>query len=311
MAAIAYVSDDKMLDYHRVNGNQEIVFWRLSTKKFSSFQKGDLLFFLSKGSENKRRGEKGIVGYGCFTGEKQMSVSNLWKRYQGKTGYVRKEDLENEILRTSKNDTPPETISCLFLNNVIFFQGPIYLTELGINLPKNLESYTYLDTHEGHVTLELLQKVKEIGIDYWSAALNSKTIDEEAFNNEILKYQIAAIYEGMEINTIQPSLTFQKHVFNMYKEENPHWINNDMNSFIIFGENRKLFYIYHSTMKENKRNFITLLGQLVYIKNSLRQTLGDEIPVTIITDVEFMDTQREVLNDNKIEYIELLSNKNQ
>ena len=309
MAAIAYVSDDKMLDYHRVNGNQEIVFWRLSTKKFSSFQKGDLLFFLSKGSDNRRKGEKGIVGYGCFTGEKKMSVNSLWKKYQGKTGYVRKEDLVNEILKTSKNDKLPETISCLFLNSVIFFQGPIYLTELGINLPKNLESYTYLDTHEGHVTLELLQKVKEIGIDYWSAALNSKTIDEEAFNNEILRYQIAAIYESMEITTIQPSLTFQKHVFNLYKEEKPVWINNDMNSFAVFGENRKLFYIYHSTMKENRKNFIPLLGQLIYIKNSLRQTLGEDMDVTIITDTVFGDTQKEVLNDNKIEFIELTTKR--
>ena len=53
MAAIAYVSDDKMLDFHRINGSQEIVFWRLSTKKFSSFQPGDLLFFLSKSYEHK------------------------------------------------------------------------------------------------------------------------------------------------------------------------------------------------------------------------------------------------------------------
>ena len=97
MASIAYVSDEKMLEYHRVNGSHEIVFWRLSTKKFSSFQQGDLLFFLSNTGTSK---EKGIVGYGCFVGEKQMSVDNLWKKHGTACGYNNKEELINAIIKT-------------------------------------------------------------------------------------------------------------------------------------------------------------------------------------------------------------------
>ena len=71
MASIAYVSDQNMLDFHRINGSQEIVFWRLSTKKFSSFMPGDLLFFLSKAPETIKNNEKGIVGYGCYVDNRE------------------------------------------------------------------------------------------------------------------------------------------------------------------------------------------------------------------------------------------------
>ena len=100
----------------------------------------------------------------------------------------------------------------------------MYLADLGINIPKNLESFTYLDAHEGHVTLELLQKVKEIGLDYWSAAMSGKIVDLDSFNREVLKYQIATVYESMNVTTIQKSLVFRKHCFNMYKNENPVWV---------------------------------------------------------------------------------------
>ncbi|MBR2599853.1 MAG: hypothetical protein IKD84_02960 [Erysipelotrichaceae bacterium] len=305
MAAIAYVSDDKMLDFHRINGSQEIVFWRLSTKKFSSFQPGDLLFFLSKGMDNTRHREKGIVGYGCFVGEKQMSVRNLWHKYNHATGYKNKEDLVTAIMKTTKNNEMPEKISCLFLKDVIFFQGPIYLSELGIKLPSNLESFTYLDAHEGHVTLELLQKVKQVGIDSWSAALNNREIDMIAFDNEILKYQIATIYEGMDISAPHRSETFQKHCFNRYKDEDPQWVNNEHNSFVTFGEQKKLYYIYTSTNRDNKENFIKMLGQLVYIRNCLNSTINEQFEINILTNVELMDIQRETLLDCKFNLIRI------
>ena len=300
MAAIAYVSDEKMLDYHRVNGCQEIVFWRTSTKKFSSFQPGDLLFFLSKGSE--RRKEKGVVGYGCFQGEKQMSVDNLWKKYGNMTGYNTKEELKLAI--ETKTNRIPEKISCLFLNDVIFFMGPIYLSELGIKLPSKLESFTYLDTHEGHVTLELLQKVKEVGIDYWSATLNSQEIDMDKFNNELLRYQIASIYESMNIGLNNKNLTFNKHCFNSFKDIKPQWINNNKNSFVTFDKNKiKLYYIFHSSQKELKDNYIQTLGELVFIKNSLTHTVNEDVDIIVLSNVEFTDIQREALLDNRLEYI--------
>ena len=299
MTAIAYVSDENMLEYHRLNGSQEIVFWRTSTKKFSSFQVGDLLFFLTKTSG--RRKEKGVVGYGCFTGEKQMSLDALWKKYNDKTGYRSKAELKQAI--ETKTEKVPEKISCLFLNNVIFFMGPIYLSELGINLPSNLESFTYLDTHEGHVTLELLQKVKEIGLDYWSASLNHRETDEERFNNEIMHYQIATIYESIELSNQGISTALKKRCISRFAGKNTQWVNRDQNSFILF-ENGKieLYYIFTSTQKELKKKYVQMLGEMVFIKNSLLHIIGEDIRTVILTDTIFSDVQREALSDNRIEY---------
>lgn len=302
MASIAYVTDRNMLDFHRVNGSQEIVFWRLSMKKFSSFQPGDLLFFLSKGAETVKNNEKGIVGYGCYVGDREMTIDNLWKKYGNKTGYTSKENLVSAIEKTNKASTLPEKISCLFLKDVIFFRGPLYLADLGISLPKNLESFTYLDAHEGHVTLELLQKVKEIGLDYWSAALNGKIVDIESFNREVLRYQVATIYESMNITAVHKNQTFRKHCFNLYRDKNPAWVNSDQNSFMTFDDGFKLYYIYNSTQRDNKENFIKLLGQIIYIKNCLKQTIEEEISVVVLSGTEFSDLQKETLTDSKITF---------
>lgn len=49
MGSIAYVADEEMIEYHRLCGNKEINFWRLSSQKnFTNFHSGDLLFFYTK-----------------------------------------------------------------------------------------------------------------------------------------------------------------------------------------------------------------------------------------------------------------------
>ena len=90
MAAIAYVTDEKMIEYHRFKGNDTIVFWRLSEKNFSDFKTGDLLFFLAKDNETKQTKEKGLIGYGCYKNSQSMSIDNLFKKYGDLTGYQSK-----------------------------------------------------------------------------------------------------------------------------------------------------------------------------------------------------------------------------
>ena len=65
MASIAYVTDRNMIEYHRINGNRTINFWKPSSqKKMNDFKVGDYLFFLAKGTEKGITREKGIIGYG-------------------------------------------------------------------------------------------------------------------------------------------------------------------------------------------------------------------------------------------------------
>ena len=82
MSAIAYITDSKLLEMHRLNQNKEMNFWRLNTTyKFTNFNCGDLLFFLSKDKEHMRHKEKGIVGYGRCVAFNSCSINTMWKRY--------------------------------------------------------------------------------------------------------------------------------------------------------------------------------------------------------------------------------------
>lgn len=181
MSSIAYVTDKHMIEFHRVMGNNQLVFWRLSsTIRFSDFHNGDLLFFLAKGTErNKANREKGIIGYGRFTKGEVLTPRLAWRRYKTMNGYNSEEEFFEVLIKASKNKQLPEQISCLHLSNVVFFQAPIYLSELGMEISNNVESYVYLDKEED-TTLQILEKAKEVGIDVWSLTLSDES-QEEAF----------------------------------------------------------------------------------------------------------------------------------
>ena len=130
--------------------------------------------------------------------------------------------------------------------------------------------------------------------------MSGKIVDLDSFNREVLKYQIATVYESMNITTIQKSQVFQKHCFSLYKNENPVWVNREQNSFIIYGEPNILYYVYNSSMRDSKENFIKLLGQVIYIKNCLKQTVEDKVSLMVLSSIEFSDLQKETLTDNQI-----------
>lgn len=180
MSSIAYVTERKMIEYHRVNGNRSLNFWRPSaTIRFSDFHKGDLLFFLAKGTEKGRgsKREKGIVGYGKYVDGEIMTPSLAWKRYQTKNGYSTKEEFFDVIMKASKDKQLPENISCLHLQDVVFFQAPIYLSEIGIQISNNIESYMYLDKDDDTATIQILEKAKKVGIDLWSLSFDDHEDD--------------------------------------------------------------------------------------------------------------------------------------
>lgn len=146
MSSIAYITDKQMIEYHRLNGNRNINFWRPTTlKSFMQFSEGDYLFFLAKGTEKGQLREKGIVGYGRLTKEKNLDFKTMWRTYKQKNGYDNKEELYEAIMKITKHHEMPEYLNCLELSNVMFFQTPIYLSELNIQLSKQVESYIYLD----------------------------------------------------------------------------------------------------------------------------------------------------------------------
>ena len=124
MSSIAYVTDESMLEYHRLCRNRAILFWRLSSKrKFTDFRKGDLLFFFARPRTGRK---KGLIGYAHFDSIVRLSLKQMWSQYGQFTGYDEESLLREAIEKASKGGTIPRQISCLYLTDVVFFLSPIY-----------------------------------------------------------------------------------------------------------------------------------------------------------------------------------------
>lgn len=205
MSSIAYITDRNMIEFHRLNGNSTISFWRPSAgKRFTDFNHGDLLFFLAKGTELKHTGEKGIIGYGRFQHSVQYSFRQMWNHYERLNGYDTPEDFKEAILRVSKSKTLPSSLSSLILNDIVFFQAPVYLSEFGMKISNNLESFIYLDKDNPQMTVNILLKANEIGVDAWSSAVSSYAPSSSVFDDDLARHIIQ--YRAANL----PSLSTEK-----------------------------------------------------------------------------------------------------
>lgn len=182
MASIAYISDPNLLEYHRLNQDHEMNFWRLSLNmNFSDFKDGDLLFFLSKDKEYQRHKEKGIMGYGRCTNFHSSSITTMWKRYGSKNGYATLKNFKEAIMKVTKDHSLPKKISSIYLEDVVFFSSPIYLSECGKKISKATESYIYI---ESATTIKILEKAKDV-LDVWSGSEDIATLEKEAIRHSL------------------------------------------------------------------------------------------------------------------------------
>lgn len=175
MSSIAYITDQHMIEYHRLNGNRKINFWKPSnTKKISDFNKGDYLFFLAKGTEKGKRREKGILGYGKLNHIYTLTLTQMWSKFGTLNGYPCIEALEEAITKITKTHEIPEYLSCFLLEDVTFFQAPVYLSEIGMEISNKIESYIYIDKADVSNTSKILQLANEVGIDMWSTLFHEQ-----------------------------------------------------------------------------------------------------------------------------------------
>lgn len=187
MSSIAYVADEKMIEYHRLFGSRNINFWRLSSqKRFKDFKKGDLLFFYTRSEHSKK---KGFVGYAHYDSTERMSLKRMWKKYEQKNGYDNFEQLKDAIQTAARDNQIPEEMNCLYLTDVVFFVAPIYPEDIGIKISPKLESYCYLDQNDPQVTVRLLKLAEKVGIDIWSAAQSKESVN--VFRKDEIRHHLA------------------------------------------------------------------------------------------------------------------------
>jgi len=289
-----------MIEYHRINGNQTMNFWRLSSqRKFTHFYRGDYLFFLAKGSEHKITREKGIVGYGKLDYSKTMTLTQMWKEYEQLNGFGTKEEFKDAVLKISKSKTIPKSMHSLFLKDVIFFKYPLYLSEIGIQVSSNLESYFYLDRQGVSATVKILKKAEEIGIDTWQVAL------DDQINKQIFKQDLETHVLSDFINSIFSSQKTPPRLLKRYLENNESDYEYIKGSkFALFNQaTNELIFAYESKERQKEDSFYGLFGRLIALQEYLLHSKeGNKIPyeMTIISEQKIDENKISLLNNYEI-----------
>ena len=189
MSSIAYVTEVKMIEYNRLCGNRRINFWRLTShKEFTNFHPGELLFFYTRPNNSRK---KGFVGYAHYVSSQSMSLEAMWKKYGNSNGYDTLAQMEEAIRKAAKDKPIPERMSCLQLEDVVFFLGPVYPEEVGLRISPKLESYYYLDQEDPATTVKILKVAEDVGIDIWSAPQISEP--ESIFRRDEIRHQLTLI----------------------------------------------------------------------------------------------------------------------
>ena len=306
MAAIAYITDKNMIDFHRLNGNHTINFWKPSTsKKISNLKQGDLLFFLAKGTERGKQKEKGLMGYGKFQKSYTMNFQAMWSKYEVQNGYATRDELEEAICKVTKNHQLPNMLNCLQLEEVVFFQYPIYLSEIGMQVSNKLESYLYIDKEDLYNTDKILKIANQFGVDVWS-----KVFEQEHMHDFKKDAQIQIIHNIYEVIKSNYYSTYEEarlaHFIQDYQKHhtNTQAIRNSKTEFIEIREDRIwicLPCLINASEIQKKLQYI--IGHYMlyssYIKNSGYEK---EIQPFIIFDKEIDEELKRHLHNLQINY---------
>lgn len=259
MASIAHVISRNTVEFHRLHSHREIVFWRFNTKNFSYFAHNDLLFFLCK----TRRHEKGLLGFGQLKQIKNLKTKTLYNRYQEKLGYASKDEFLNSISRLRDEQELPDKLNCLFLDNVTYFKSPIYLSDYGYDLNKQVESFVYFDS-ESNITSQILRDVKKFsGLDLWS-----ESQDDVIHHLESL----ATLYEVSQL--ISDSALFNPKDNRFKIEFGEPLMSNPTIKYTIINNTPTIHIPIYT---QNKKEHYSVLGLIGIINETIRTPLKIEV----------------------------------
>lgn len=298
MASIVHVTDKDMIEFHRLNGNDSFNFWRAGSKmKFADFKAGDTLFFLAKGSERKR--EKGIIGYGKCKQILSCSFSTMWKKYGTLNGYLTKNSCAEAIIKVNKDKKMPDKMTCILLEEVAFFNSPVYLSEFNAKLSNKLESYTYIDKGNQCLSEKIILKAMSFGVDLWTSKLTEEEFKKKLYQDAV-RQAASYVYLKIKLNETK----YIKQLMKKYNEANSgEFINGSMADSIEWGDKTTI----NVPMLVNEFNKIQYtLGHVLLFKKMLTDINSDynEIDFSIIS----LNKQQEIeeqLKAFKIEYKKL------
>ena len=299
MSSIAYVADEKMIEYHRLFGSRNINFWRLSSqKRFKDFKKGDLLFFYTRSKHSKK---KGFVGYAHYDSTEKMSLKRMWKKYEQKNGYDNFEQLKDAIQTAARDNQIPEQMNCLYLTDVVFFVAPIYPEDIGIQISQKLESYCYLDQNDPQVTVRLLKLAEKVGIDIWSAAQSKES--QDVFRKDELRHHLAVCAKEIGNSGLTEQETKKANKLSKKLDDSFEYIRGSENDYLRIDDRDLIIAIpFVFTQKDYDMRKLELMGKLTMYKlYILRNHLDvDHVKFRILTEQEqpeILELVEEFLHD--------------
>lgn len=301
-----------MIEFHRLNGSDTINFWRpSSSKRFTDFHPGDLLFFLAKGTERGPQKEKGLIGYGRFIQAYKLSFKQMWHQYEKLNGYPSEDALKEAILKVSKEKTLAHQFSCLKLANIVFFQSPVYLSELGVKISSNLESYIYLDKEDAQTTSKILLKAQEAGIDSWTTVVSQNAPSDRVFEEDLIRHIITLKINGLpEQNKIEDQRKALRILSNHQKKHPElHWLDDRRQELFEFNGNQLTIT---SVIISNKTDFIQklliVLGKSEYIDyqaQAIPNFKGKTLSYEIITELDVSSEWEASLSAHNIKLLKV------
>lgn len=160
---------------------------------------------------------------------------------------------------------------CLYLENIIFFQAPVYLSEVDKKISKQIESYIYLDQDISDTSWKILQKAKVIGTDMWATLVEQRNyaIDQDA---DLMLIQ--TLYESIHTNTytVYEKQRIAQFVKQYKKTANGTFLANSCDDFFLLED--EYIHIYLpclTTMKTWKKHLMIAISRAVMYQNKLQE----------------------------------------
>lgn len=272
MSSIAYITDRDMIEYHRLHGNREMIFWRPSAQKhFQHFQIGDYLFFLTKGTEKGRTKEKGIIGYGRLAKDEVLRATQAWQKYGTMCGYGNEKQFQTAATMMNKAHILPKQIHCLYLERVLFFQAPIYLSEFAVQISKQIESYIYLNQEKQDLDLLLVEKAAQIGCDPWNS--DKEQGDRQLMQDrEVIKLQSLRRQLPQDMFTHYEKKKLRQLAQRELKDKNGSLLGYGKEDYILWENEQSEVYLPCDLSLQNwKRHLLILIAKAHLYQEALRQ----------------------------------------
>lgn len=184
MSGYIGVTDNNWAEYIKENKIKRVNFWSKKTV-FKVLNKGDYFFFLKKNSK-KEKGERKLYGYGIFEKFEVLNYKEAWNKYRTGNGCINEESFKEKIQKMYEINNAA-LIGCSILKDVIFFDEPLYLSNLKIEFSNSIVSGKRINEEELSRVLDEIDKVKDIDFI------------EEYNNHELLNISPKEIEEGDKV----------------------------------------------------------------------------------------------------------------